>query len=168
MQPSIQPFGRLFTQEDLGVFEALTTGIAGPACRRVGHLYGGAFSLHFGEMRPSATPKGRERGTWIVTAWGCDAHYRNGAALLDDKSPGRERLIDTLKGLVGVAIQEISVDPDQVSLHLTFTNDSALSLIPDSTFDGDAWTIASPLMQTLAANAARVWSLENEGETHNG
>ena len=84
MPPNAQPFERSFTPPDVIVFRELISDLIGQQCRRIGKLYGGAFSLHFGDLVPSSSAKGRDRGSWVVTAWGCDARLETRRGMIVD------------------------------------------------------------------------------------
>jgi hypothetical protein len=162
MTKRVNPFRRRFTPADIRLFEALVGGLVGKECRRLDRLYGGAFSLHFGEWRPTASTKGTERGDWIVTVWGSDTRLIVGHNEADDRFIDRSALVDLAEGLVGAVLEGVDLDSNTLDLRLRFRDGAELELALDPSYPGDAWTVSLPTEQTIALSAKQQWSLEDD------
>ena len=166
MPPNAQPFERNFTPSDATVFRELIADLIGQQCRRIDRLYGGAFSLHFGDWLPSSSAKGRDRGSWVITAWGCDARIETrGGEIVDDRIVEREEVVARARDLEGTALEQIELDPGTITLRLRFIGGAVLDLFLDPAYNGDAWTISVPSRQTIAVTVGRRWSLEEDRRT---
>jgi hypothetical protein len=131
--------------------------IAGEIVSRVDRLYGGALSLHIGAMVPG---RRRDRGTWIVTAWGADLLMND--VHLDPESDAITTLHPEVQQLTGQRVREALLEPRTGELLLTFDGGNTVRLVPDSGFDGDAWTLSLPDGKTLCVSSGGDWSVKTE------
>ncbi len=129
----------------------------GQVLSRVDRLYGGAVSLHIGPMVPG---RRRDRGTWVVTAWGADLLIND--VLLDHESDVVTTLHPEVQQLTGQRVLDASLETSTRELQLTFAGGNKVRLSPDSTFDGDAWTLSLPDARTLCVSSNGDWSVKTE------
>jgi hypothetical protein len=129
----------------------------GQVVSRVDRLYGGAVSLHLGAMVPG---RRRDRGTWIVTAWGADLLMND--VRLDHESDAITTLLPEVQQLTGQRVREASLELRTGELQLTFDGGNTVRLVPDSGFDGDAWTLSLLDGRTLCVSSRGDWSVKTE------
>jgi hypothetical protein len=156
-------FSREFRADDGELFRGFVDPMLGRECSQVDRLYGGAFSIHFGDLQPSARRNNVFKGEWIVTAWGCDAALQVGETLVDDRVSARETLLHRLVHLEGLTLQSFTLDATDLSAKLVLGHEVVLTLIPDLTFAGDAWTVELPGRRSVAFTADRRWEMETSG-----
>lgn len=161
MKSQLAPFERQFTDADLLLFEQLTDGLVGHIVTGYDPLYGGAFSIHLGA--PVLSASGKERGTWIVTGWGCDLVVQTEQQSVDGRIEGREPAREHLKMLAGVRLERLSLERETLSLLLYFESGTQVQLLSDPDFEGSAWILSRPTGETIAADANGFWRLENDG-----
>lgn len=126
---------------------------------RVDRLYGGAFSLHFGRMLAASRPRARERGEWVITAWGGDAVLKFGASVIDDRVRSRDDLLELVPVLERALVTGAHVHLDRRSLLIEFTESRTIELLCDRAFDGDSWTVSLPTLETVAMDGGGRLSL---------
>lgn len=129
----------------------------GQIVSRVDRLYGGAVSLHIGPMVPG---RRRDRGTWVVTAWGADLLIND--VPLDHESDAVVTLHPEVQKLIGQRVLDASLETSTRELQLTFAGGNRVRLSPDSDFDGDAWTLSLPDARTLCVSSNGDWSVKSE------
>jgi hypothetical protein len=137
--------------------QEIVSQIIGQVVSRVDRLYGGAVSIHIG---PMVSGRRRDRGTWVVTAWGADLLMND--VLLDHDSETVTTLHPGVQQLNGQRVLSASLDADSRELKLTFEGGSSVRLSPDSSFDGDAWTLSLPDGRTLCVASGGECSVKTE------
>lgn len=131
--------------------------IVGQVVSRVDRLYGGAISFHIG---PMIAGRRRDRGTWVVTAWGADLLVNDVPLELETETA--TTLHPEVEQLKGQRVLSASVEADTRELRLTFEQGSSLRLSPDGSFNGDAWNLSLPDGRTLCVSSDGVGSVKTE------
>jgi hypothetical protein len=132
----------------------------GATVEMVRRHYGGAFSLHLEEVRPTEQAARTERDRWIVTCWGGDAMVYQGATPEPLFEVDREETLAKAETLVGARVQAVSIDSSSVRLKLAFTTGLVIAIAPDASFEGSSWMVTVPNGRTLSVTVSASLSWE--------
>lgn len=131
--------------------------IEGHRISRVNRLYGGAMSLHLGEM---VRGHRGDRGRWIITSWGGDWIVQGSQGTLDSRKDDEEEVQTALERTAGDQIVKASVDAATLDLTVALDSGVILRLLVDRAYDGDAWTLSLPTGATISVHSTGEWSVQ--------
>ncbi len=140
---------------DSAELEQVLAIVEGHPLVRIDQLYGDVFSIHIGDL--IAGRRG-ERGSWVVTEWGADICGSSPSGDFDSREEQAHETLEKLRSLVGIPVKRVKVEPKTLSCHITLEKQWRVSLLTDTSYDGDAWAIGLPSMETVTIHVDARWS----------
>lgn len=140
---------------DAAELERLVAAVEGHPLVRIDQLYGDAFSIHIGNL---IAGRRRERGSWVITEWGADICGSSPGGHFDSRKEQVDETLEKLRSLVDIRIKRVTIEPKTLACHITLGEQWRVSLLTDPSYDGDAWSIGLPSMETVTVHADGRWS----------
>jgi hypothetical protein len=164
------PFERGFSERDPELFAELTAGLIGLPCTQSNPRPGYGLWLDFGELgshtlhpsAPGRRPVTLTRGVWgIAVRKAHVAVVRPSGEMVLSRDAGLERVYTCLPLLRGAKVEEIGIQPADLTLSLGLSGGVRLILLTDHTSgeEEEQWTILAPGSRSITASPGRRWSL---------
>lgn len=143
--------------------ETAVANLEGQCIARVDRIYGGALSLHIGDI---VAGRQRDRGRWIATSWGGDWIVEGSQGIVDSRKSEDREVQAALARTVGDRIVKSFVDAGTRDLTLILDSGVILHLVVDRAYDGDAWTLSLPTKATISVHSTGECSIQSDKSHH--
>lgn len=161
-------FERQFSPGDEAAFGNLTRGLVGARCVRCRETFADGLILDFGKLVPEPDPRSPklpdDRGEWVLSTWGCDVVGSQGSHVVVDSGRHDFKAVkDFVSQFVDSKVKDLTLNPADLSLTITFSNATRLELRTDRTDpELDQWFIELPTRCSVGVSASGRWYVHGE------
>ena len=161
-------FERPFRPGDQAVFGKLTQGLVGELCTRGRGTFAGGLILDFGALVSDTNRRfpnlPQDRGESVLSTWGCDVvGSQGGQVLVASRKDDSKAVTHFVSLLVGSMVEDLMLEPADLSLTIVFSNTRQLELRTDPADpDLDQWFIELPNGCSVGASASGRWHVNSQ------